>query len=307
MYQNKKVSVLMSCYNESEKELKLSIKSILNQTYSNLELIVVLDNPGNQKLKIILKEFEASTNKIKLHFNKSNSGIAESLNKAYDMSLGYYLARMDADDISLPERISTQVNYIEKNKLDLIGTDIEYINEHGSILGKKKKLRKHNSIVRYLKYGRMGIVHPTFLMKREVFSKLERYESIPGAEDMDFLARAILGGFKVGNVPLNLFKCRIRSNSITKTNAHLVHLNGKSISESFNLSNDIAEYQKNLNFSPRYNNQESINHTINTLFYIYKNPLKLYRLFSRKINYPFVIHKIKGLIILHTLYYLEKI
>lgn len=303
----KKVSILMTCYNESERELKLAVESILKQTYSNIELIIVMDNPENHKLKNVLKEFKRLSNKVKLHFNKTNSGIVKSLNKAYDMSLGYYLARMDADDISLPERISTQVNFIEKNKLDLIGTDIEYINEDGSILGKPKKLRKHNSIVRYLKHGRMGIVHPTFLMKREVFSRLERYESIPHAEDKDFLARAILAGFKVGNVPISLLKCRIRSNSITKTNAHLVHFNGKSISDSFNISNDIEEYQRNLNISPRHNNQESINYTIKTLFHIYKNPLKLYRLFSRKINCTYIIDKIQGLIILHVLYYNERI
>ena len=64
----------MTCYNESEKELKLAIESILNQTYSNLELIIILDNPENQNLKNVLNEFKRLSDKVKLHFEIRRDG-----------------------------------------------------------------------------------------------------------------------------------------------------------------------------------------------------------------------------------------
>ena len=91
------VSVIMSTYNTDSEMLKESINSILNQTYKNIELIIVNDGSNKDDLKVI-KSF--NDNRIRVVNNKVNEGLAISLNKAIDISNGIYIARMDSDDIS---------------------------------------------------------------------------------------------------------------------------------------------------------------------------------------------------------------
>ena len=80
------VSVVMSTYNEKEVHLRKSIESIINQTYQNIEYIIILDNPDNKLLYKILKEYESKDNRIKVIVNKENIGLVDSLNKGIDIA-----------------------------------------------------------------------------------------------------------------------------------------------------------------------------------------------------------------------------
>ena len=111
---NNEISVIMSCYNETEKELSESINSILSQTFKNIEFIIVDDNPTNTTLKNLLIKY-GNDKRVKLVFNDTNLGLAQSLNKAIDISTGEYIARMDADDIALPTRFEAQLEFLENN------------------------------------------------------------------------------------------------------------------------------------------------------------------------------------------------
>ncbi|MGL4742033.1 MAG: glycosyltransferase, partial [Sarcina sp.] len=91
----KKVSVIMGVYNEKISWVKETINSILEQTYKNIELIVILDNPENQELKIFLDSYK---DKIKFEVNDKNLGLVKTLNRAIDLANGEYIARIDADD-----------------------------------------------------------------------------------------------------------------------------------------------------------------------------------------------------------------
>lgn len=93
------------CYNEKQDWLTESINSILNQTYLNLEFIIVLDNPENIELKNILNEYKLKDSRVKLLINEVNKGLVFSLNRALKECSGDYIARMDADDISHLDRI----------------------------------------------------------------------------------------------------------------------------------------------------------------------------------------------------------
>ncbi|HDL4956660.1 TPA: glycosyltransferase, partial [Mannheimia haemolytica] len=99
---NKKISVVMSTYNEPVEWVEKSIRSILNQTYDNIEVIVICDNPDNKGIVDLLNLIKEGDNRVVLHFNERNKGLIYSLNKAINLSSGEYIARMDADDISLP-------------------------------------------------------------------------------------------------------------------------------------------------------------------------------------------------------------
>lgn len=118
---NKKISVVMSTYNEPVEWVEKSIRSILNQTYDNIEVIVICDNPDNKGIVDLLNLIKEGDNRVVLHFNERNKGLIYSLNKAINLSSGEYIARMDADDISLPTRLSEQILYLEENHLDLCG------------------------------------------------------------------------------------------------------------------------------------------------------------------------------------------
>ncbi|WP_244834814.1 glycosyltransferase family 2 protein [Clostridium sp. BJN0001] len=111
---NFKVSVIMPVFN-AEKYLEESIKSVLNQTYKNFEFIIINDGSTDSSLSIINK-FKSMDNRIRV-IDQKNNGIVYSLNKGISTAKGKYIARMDADDISLPNRIKNQVKYMETNQL----------------------------------------------------------------------------------------------------------------------------------------------------------------------------------------------
>ena len=105
------VSVVMSVYN-GELFLKEAIDSILSQTYKKFEFIIIDDGSTDGSLNIIN---EYSDERIKILVNPKNEGLIFSLNKGIELALGTYIVRMDADDISLPQRIEEQVSFMEKH------------------------------------------------------------------------------------------------------------------------------------------------------------------------------------------------
>ncbi|MDK0613774.1 glycosyltransferase [Clostridium perfringens] len=215
------VSVIMSTYNEQEEWLRLAVESILNQTYKDIEFIIIIDNPNNSSIIQIINEYENYDNRIKVIVNEKNIGLVNSLNKGIKYSNGNYIARMDADDISDLYRIEKQMDLIKNNKdIDLLGCGIEYINENGvniyksNIYGTTIKSAKKS-----LNYSNI-IAHPTWLFKKEVFNIIGGYRNIKYAEDYDFLLRSIDNGFNVVNINDVLLKYRIRNNSISRKNEY---------------------------------------------------------------------------------------
>ena len=110
---NPLVSVIIPCYN-AEKYVEEAVRSIMTQTYKNIEILVTEDCSTDNTLKI-LKNLEKEDSRIKVIQNKKNLKIVKSLNNMINIAQGKYIARMDADDISLPERIEKQVRFMEEN------------------------------------------------------------------------------------------------------------------------------------------------------------------------------------------------
>lgn len=132
---NTLVSVLMCFYNEKEGFLRESIESILNQTYRNIEFIIIGDSPPNNILPIVVREYAEKDSRIIYYQNESNIGLTKSLNKGLNLCKGEYVVRMDADDISLPDRIQKQVRYMDKHpRLVASGGGAYAIDENGAII-----------------------------------------------------------------------------------------------------------------------------------------------------------------------------
>lgn len=237
------ISVIMSTYKEDERLLRESIESILNQTYRDFEYIIILDYPDNDVHKSVIEEYALKDDRIHFYINEKNMGLTDSLNRGLSLCHGEYIARMDADDISLPDRLERQMKYLEKNHYDLIGGITEMINENGSLLYSIKNVptdpKKINKALRYSQC----IAHPTWLGRKEVFEKNAGYRHMPLCEDYDFTLRAVLNGFVVSNLNEAVLKYRMTSNSISRSNLFEQYLYMSYITNEYK-NNRIASVDK---------------------------------------------------------------
>ena len=237
------ISVIMSTYKEDERLLRESIESILNQTYRDFEYIIILDYPDNDVHKSVIEEYALKDDRIHFYINEKNMGLTDSLNRGLSLCHGEYIARMDADDISLPNRLERQMKYLEKNHYDLIGGITEMINENGSLLYSIKSVptdpKKINKALRYSQC----IAHPTWLGRKEVFEKNAGYRHMPLCEDYDFTLRAVLNGFVISNLNEPVLKYRMTSNSISRSNLFEQYLYMSYITNEYK-NNRIASVDK---------------------------------------------------------------
>lgn len=185
------VSVIMSVYNEKEEWIMESVNSILNQTFSDLEFIIVNDNPTNKECIDILEKVEKLDPRIVILTNEMNQGLSYSMNKAIQYSQGSYIARMDSDDISHPSRIRKQVDYLNSNKdISIVGTQI-------MMFGDKNKLwfnlTEHEELKAKL-FFKCCIAHPSVMFRKSDLehSKLYYDNNFRTAQDYNLWSRAIL-------------------------------------------------------------------------------------------------------------------
>ncbi len=208
------VSVIMAVYN-GEKFVSESINSVLDQSYKNIELIVV-DDLSNDNTKGILKNFENDT-RIKVIHNTQNLGLTKSLNVALGVASGYYIARLDADDIALKDRILKQVNYLSHNpEVVCLGTASIIINENGNQTGQKNVLTNARQIVFRSIYANQ-ITHSSVMFIANKIKSIGGYnEEFKYAQDFELWSRCLQSGYVIANLNEPLIKYRLHSNSITQ-------------------------------------------------------------------------------------------
>lgn len=206
-----KVSVLMTCYNAA-KYIKFSIKSILSQTYKNWELIIIDDFSKDDSVKII-KQFK--NKKIKLFTLKKHIGRTNALNYGLKKIKGQFIAILDADDVSLKDRLKTQIMFIKKNSdIKLVGTWFELINKKGEILKIVKSSTNLKTIKKKMQYKNI-IGHSTIMFRKEILQKIKNYpKNFIYMQDYAFILK-VLKEYKVGVIPKVLVKARVIKSSMT--------------------------------------------------------------------------------------------
>lgn len=210
----KKVTILYTVYKENIDLIKQSFESLLNQTYSNIEIIILLDIYRNDAIEYF-NSFDDK--RIRLHINEKNLGIVKNLNIGIELAAGEYLARMDADDISDVFRIEKQLDFLELNSLDLVGCDVQPFDDKGNFFKKWSYPKNTDNCYRILDiYG--CIAHPAFFGKLEVFKNLNGYRDIDTCEDLDFLLRCRAQRVKLGNLSECLLKYRLNDSGISISN-----------------------------------------------------------------------------------------
>lgn len=175
------VSVIMSAYNEAA-YVEACVQSILDQTYSDFEFIII-DDCSNDGTMEILKKLSGVDKRISLIRNDQNEGLTRNLNKAFGRAKGKYIARMDSDDIAREDRLEKQVAYLEAhNDVDICGTWAYRIDDKGIGRIKLKPKVEDREIKSRLVCGNF-MIHPSVMMRREVLEKKHYDESYRTIQD----------------------------------------------------------------------------------------------------------------------------
>ncbi len=209
-----KISIVMSVYNEPLDYIETTMNSLVNQTYTNIEIIVVIDNPEYQDAIMLLRKYKD----IILLINEKNKGLATSLNIGIGVSTGKIIARMDSDDIAHQDRIEHEYNFMKKNEYDIVTTNVNMIDEDGRQIENRYILPKsENEFKKRLRFGNC-LIHPTFMFKRDLYDKIGGYkDELVAAQDYEFIINAYTNGFKFGFLDEKLLDYRVRMNSISKS------------------------------------------------------------------------------------------
>lgn len=212
LHMKPEISVLLPLY-KADKYIRSAISSILNQTFNNFELIIICDDPSDDTKKI-LNEYALLDHRVKVYYQEKK-GLVESLNTGIDYSEGKYIARMDADDISLPERLEKQYWYMEKNPgIGVCGTNIETIDENGKRIGKIIFPTRDKEIKANL-FFYSPFAHPSVIIRKKFLaSKCFKYDPLyRHAEDYELWTRfSKITNF--ANLDDTLLLYRVHSSSI---------------------------------------------------------------------------------------------
>ena len=201
-----KVSVLMPIYNTNEEFLRKAIESILAQTFTDFEFLILNDSPENKKLDDIVRSYHDS--RIKYFKNETNLGISQSRNKLIDLSSGEYLAVFDHDDISLPSRLQKEVDFLNSNP------DIGVVS---SLVMAKKKVRNLPNSDLKIKIALMNdcaLRHTASMIRKQVLLQNNIFyeEEFSPAEDYMLWCR-LIKVTKFHNLPDVLLEYRDHKNN----------------------------------------------------------------------------------------------
>jgi glycosyltransferase involved in cell wall biosynthesis len=215
-----KISVVMSVSDVNLRYLNLSILSILNQSFSNFEFIIIADT-NNLGIIELLNKYKNKDNRIKLFLNTHKLGLAKSLNIGINRSQSKYIARQDADDISSPDRLKKQFIFLQNNShVAVIGSYAYKINKDDKIIGKIKKKIKHKKLFYYENL----LIHPSTMFIKNIFNNVGRYnENLKVSQDYDLWVR-FSKKYILKVYPEYLLKLRIHDESISSNNKELQYL-----------------------------------------------------------------------------------
>lgn len=225
------ISVVLPAYN-CEKFIGKAIQSVLHQTFSDFELIIINDGSTDNTEFAILEFADPRIVYIK---NQTNKGLIFSLNRGIEMAQGTYIARMDADDICLPERLDKQKNFLDQNKnISLVACTINFINEDDENKGVWKLDRQTitEDQIRSKMPSENCLAHPTVMVRADIARELKYNERQKNIEDYDLWLRLLNRGHSFAKINEPLLRYRLHEKSVTsiylkKTNPFFRHVKMK--------------------------------------------------------------------------------
>jgi glycosyltransferase involved in cell wall biosynthesis len=230
------ISVIMSNFNTNEIYLKQSIQSILKQSFKDIEFIIIDDFSTNNS-KLILDNL--NDDRVKIIYNEKNLGLAASLNKALQIARGKYIARMDSDDISYPNRLEKQFKYLEDNPtVSLVGS---FANKFGNNKGYNYTIIEEPSEMNVPMFFGNIICHPSVMFRKEALTRnsLKYNENYRTGQDYELWAN-LMKTEKFAVIPETLLLYRIHNSQISKEKKNEQVHNTKSVYSSFLIDMGIS-------------------------------------------------------------------
>lgn len=209
----------------NEKYVVQAVESILNQTFSDFELIIVEDASSDRTTQII-QQFVKKDPRIRLVSNNSHLGIAASRNIGNSLALGEYIAVMDHDDVSLPERFEKQVNFLRAHpNIGVVGTNYSEIDENGYLRDFTSHYSETPGIIRWRMFFGIQFLHPTLMMRKEIiqeyhFTYKREFEICP---DYDLIFN-VSRNFNIANLSEVLYNYRRHGSNTFSANYEITNL-----------------------------------------------------------------------------------
>ena len=211
------ISVVMGVYNQPDKQAMMdAVNSILNQTYKKIEFIIY-DDGSDKEVSEFISSLKNLDKRIVVIGKKQNHGLAFSLNECITRAKGKYIARMDSDDISLPDRLRVQYDSMKENPdYSWCGTNAILFDSNGE--WGERQMPEYPSESDYLRYS--PYIHPSVMYRAEMFDNYQYLVSkdTMRCEDYEIFMRLRAAGLKGYNVQQSLFKYREENNPFHKRN-----------------------------------------------------------------------------------------
>ena len=211
------ISVIIPYYKKKEYIIS-SINSVLNQTYKNLEIIIIYDDLNKEDLNL-LKKIKKKDKRIKIYINKKNLGAGRSRNKGIKLSKGIFVAFLDSDDLWKKNKLKKQIFFMKKNGINASHTSYTIINSNNKIIGSRNA--KDMSYKLLLKSCDIGL--STVILKKEIITSKIKFANIKTKEDYVLWLKITLNNNKIFALKDNLTKWRKLEDSLSSSKLQKIY------------------------------------------------------------------------------------
>ena len=211
------ISVIIPYYKKKEYIIS-SINSVLNQTYKNLEIIIIYDDLNKEDLNL-LKKIKKKDKRIKIYINKKNLGAGRSRNKGIKLSKGVFVAFLDSDDLWKKNKLKKQIFFMKKNGINASHTSYTIINSNNKIVGSRNA--KDMSYKLLLKSCDIGL--STVVLKKEIITSKIKFANIKTKEDYVLWLKITFNNNKIFALKDNLTKWRKLENSLSSSRLQKIY------------------------------------------------------------------------------------
>jgi len=211
------ISVIIPYYKKKEYIIS-SINSVLNQTYKNLEIIIIYDDLNKEDLNL-LKKIKKKDKRIKIYINKKNLGAGRSRNKGIKLSKGIFVAFLDSDDLWKKNKLKKQIFFMKKNGINASHTSYTIINSNNKIIGSRNA--KDMSYKQLLKSCDIGL--STVVLKKEIITSKIKFANIKTKEDYVLWLKITFNNNKIFALKDNLTKWRKLEDSLSSSRLQKIY------------------------------------------------------------------------------------
>lgn len=222
MSTNPFITVLMGVYNGG-RHLDSAVQSIINQSHGSFEFLII-DDASTDDTYLRLNEWARRDERIRLLRNSENMGLGYTLARGMKEARGAWVARMDADDISFPNRLEVQLQFIRNSAipLDIVGSWAIDIDNDGNEKGQRRMPTAHEDIMALLWTN--PLIHPTILMRRDAIVSAGSYRSdVVRRQDYELWFRCAAAGLRFANIPEPLIYYRFDNDWFVKNNIRVIY------------------------------------------------------------------------------------